>query len=537
MSGMGGTRRRLAALAGAAAAAVVVAGVGRAAHVAPVYAEGNNEYRSCAAAAASLGLTGSWYGFKVDGAPGNQTYTSGELAVTVSNATSSAFDWDSNLGLDAVFVKAGDGANVYAYDAETADEGLVSPQGKKISHVLFCGRARLEVSATAAASLVRTHAWEVAKSASPAAATAAVGQSASTTWAVSLDETVTDGGWTVAGVVGIANVSPTDTLVTLASELAGATVVFEPTCASAFMVTAGASVTCQYTATYASDPGTGVLTAMVTADAQEDGVGDGSAGASFSFASALVTTLGHATVDLNDAQGGPFANSYSGDTSVSYAASYPCAAAGVRTLANRVDVTPDGEEGPVLDSASAIFTLTCEAARVDDPNGPTGGGEQQQQQEQRQQEQTAGAGGTTQQQPAATAPPAAPAVSAPFTPPTAKPKPRAKAKAARRPTRKPAVKTAVCLELRIVQKAISAGASSRVTMRVRAGGRPAKGVALRLRGAGIDRTVRTNALGLARALVAPRVAGIVTVSVVNAKACGSARRVGVVGAFEPPVTG
>jgi hypothetical protein len=63
-----------------------------------------------------------------------------------------------------------------------------------------------------------------------------------------------------------------------------------------------------------------------------------------------------------------------------------------------------------------------------------------------------------------------------------------------------------------------------------------KGVAVRFSGSGLTKIVTTNARGVARLAVTPSKAGIVLVRITSAKACNTAR-IGVVGVFEPPVTG
>jgi hypothetical protein len=65
---------------------------------------------------------------------------------------------------------------------------------------------------------------------------------------------------------------------------------------------------------------------------------------------------------------------------------------------------------------------------------------------------------------------------------------------------------------------------------------PVKGVAVRFAGTGLNKVVKTNAQGVARLGIAPSKAGIMLVRITSVKACNSAR-IGVVGVFEPPVTG
>ena len=90
-----------------------------------------------------------WDQFKLEGAKlANGTYDDGTLEVTISNFTASdsgtpgSFDWSSNIGVDAVFVKAGsDKHNLYVYDPESLGDTDLGPQegtGNGISHISFC---------------------------------------------------------------------------------------------------------------------------------------------------------------------------------------------------------------------------------------------------------------------------------------------------------------------------------------------------------------------------------------------------------------
>jgi hypothetical protein len=76
------------------------------------------------------------------------TFTDGTLTVTIdvrNTADGPVFDWTSNIGVDAVFVKGGPGGNLYVYDPEaTSDTGLhapVNPNNNRffgLSHISFC---------------------------------------------------------------------------------------------------------------------------------------------------------------------------------------------------------------------------------------------------------------------------------------------------------------------------------------------------------------------------------------------------------------
>lgn len=61
----------------------------------------------------------------------------------VVDVTQTTFDWMSTTGIDKVIVKGGPSANVYSYDEEDDDTGLITPDNPggnraRISHVSFC---------------------------------------------------------------------------------------------------------------------------------------------------------------------------------------------------------------------------------------------------------------------------------------------------------------------------------------------------------------------------------------------------------------
>ena len=133
----------IAAIVAAAWALVSAGGPASATHVEPTpISEGNP---SCTDFAGGSG----WSELKLEGDDlANGVYTDGTLEVTISSFVQSAgdtpgsFDWASNIGVDAVFVKAGnDKHNLYIYNPEaTSDDGL-GPQGGRgngISHISFC---------------------------------------------------------------------------------------------------------------------------------------------------------------------------------------------------------------------------------------------------------------------------------------------------------------------------------------------------------------------------------------------------------------
>jgi uncharacterized repeat protein (TIGR01451 family) len=99
------------------------------------------------------------------------------------------------------------------------------------------------------------------------------------------------------------------------------------------------------------------------------------------------------------------------------------------------------------------------------------------------------------------------------------------------PKRKP-----VCSTLTVGQKTLRVGKRSTITAVVKNRGKAVKRAKVVVRGPGIAKSARTNAKGKARITVRPARPGIVIVSVPQKLVCGS-KRIGVVGVFEPPVTG
>ena len=121
-------------------------------------------------------------------------------------------------------------------------------------------------------------------------------------------------------------------------------------------------------------------------------------------------------------------------------------------------------------------------------------------------------------------------VTAPATPPLApklQPKPK--------PTLKPTPE--VCRILKVTPGMVKANGKQHVVLaRVTQSKNPVAGVAVRFAGAGFAKVVKTNKQGVARFGIKPSKAGIMIVRITSAKSCNSAR-IGVIGAFEPPVTG
>ena len=122
-------------------------------------------------------------------------------------------------------------------------------------------------------------------------------------------------------------------------------------------------------------------------------------------------------------------------------------------------------------------------------------------------------------------------VAPPVTPPTAKPTPKPKP----RPTPKPAPE--LCRVLKVTPSMVKANGRNQVVVaKVTRSKTPVRGVAVRFTALGLSKVVTTNKQGVARLGLTPSKAGIMLVKITSVKACNTAR-IGVVGVFEPPVTG
>jgi uncharacterized repeat protein (TIGR01451 family) len=122
-------------------------------------------------------------------------------------------------------------------------------------------------------------------------------------------------------------------------------------------------------------------------------------------------------------------------------------------------------------------------------------------------------------------------VTPPVTPPTSKPQPKPT------PRPKPKPKPEVCRVLKVTPGLVKANGKNQVVLaKVTRSRTPVAGVAVRFTATGLDAVVKTNTQGVARLGVKPGKAGILLVKITSVKACNSAR-IGVVGVFEPPVTG
>lgn len=186
-------------------------------------------YRTDLPSNAECETLGYDFGYKVDAAAPNGTFNiDGINTVTIYGSDSYTFNWSSTLGMDAVVVKAGNGANVYTYGVESkGDTNLHSPYSgtdasapgtiRTVSHVTFCYDYEVDVSKTANTSFKRTYNWKIDKTGDQTALTLSIGQHFLVNYMVTvgLDTTpFVDSDWAVGGSITVENNTPFDANIT-----------------------------------------------------------------------------------------------------------------------------------------------------------------------------------------------------------------------------------------------------------------------------------------------------------------------------------
>jgi hypothetical protein len=124
--------------------------------------------------------------------------------------------------------------------------------------------------------------------------------------------------------------------------------------------------------------------------------------------------------------------------------------------------------------------------------------------------------------------------------PKAKPKPKGKHKPKHKAVFKPPVvkpKPAPCYVVSVASGSLTAGSHAALNLRVTGGDKGIPGVRVEVKGAGILKlSGRTNAAGKVTMNLTPMKPGIVVIKPASHPSCAN-KRIGVVGAFSPPVTG
>jgi hypothetical protein len=201
-------------------------------------------------------LGSGWKEMKIESSDYSGTYpidSLNNLILSVTDTKTSgealAFNWDSSLSIDAVIVKAGDGANVYYYNPEASSDNSVGTIGKKaISHISFCYDYELQVSKTAATSFVREFSWDILKSVNPASWTLFKGDTGESEYTVAVTKKgYTDKNWQVSGAINISNNTPFNAEINSVKDVMNNTVTtLDCAVTYPYTLSSGQSLVCSY---------------------------------------------------------------------------------------------------------------------------------------------------------------------------------------------------------------------------------------------------------------------------------------------------
>lgn len=215
------------------------------------------------------------------------------------------FDWDSDVAIDAVIVKAGTNSHLFKLTNSYDDGNMSGPLNTKtykpygISHIEFCYHEDpepkdLEVSKTAYTSFTRTYWWDITKVAYPTWLGLDVGEHGYIDYDVTVTPYAVDSGWEVEGTITITNPdSYYDAEITDVVDVVGGTTAAYVDCDVYFPYTLGAGETlyCSYYADLYS--GASVVNEVTVTTCGE--VGGGTATADVIF--------GYPTVEIDDCVG------------------------------------------------------------------------------------------------------------------------------------------------------------------------------------------------------------------------------------------
>ena len=105
------------------------------------------------------------------------------------------------------------------------------------------------------------------------------------------------------------------------------------------------------------------------------------------------------------------------------------------------------------------------------------------------------------------------------------------------PTPKPKPTPEICNTVEVTPKVLKAsGGAQKINVTITQGKKGVSGATVKISGPGIAKMVKTGKNGKVSVIVKPSTPGIIKVEIRNKKACNS-QRIGVVGVYEPPVTG
>jgi len=246
-------------------------------------------------------------------APGTSTYLfpGGVISLTV-DADLIYFDWESSLGMDAVVVKGGTDANLFAYDPpgeSTGDSSLSAPVNPDtggphaVEHLELCYDYELQVSKDAIPSFLREYSWSIDKAMDTTDMVVYPDQTVDVGSHITVTNIYTDSDWAVAGEVIIYNPAPIDTVIVTITDVITPGIPIPLDCGVTlpYTLTTMTSLLCTYNLELADGIArTNTVTVTVPEDSQ---VGGSVASADFSFEEPTIEIDG--CIDIYDDMGDP----------------------------------------------------------------------------------------------------------------------------------------------------------------------------------------------------------------------------------------
>ncbi len=294
--------------------------------------------------------SGTWDGYFPDGINTLHIVASGPYVT----------EWSSSLGIDAVIVKGGPGANVYEYNPEAFSGGNLSTPdaGPAVSHIEFCYDYELTGSKTANTAYTRTYSWTITKN-FDGEYEKFIGDAPSVHgYTVSVGQSFVDSDWKVYGTITVNNPTPFTVNFSISDSVGGVAATIENCPAT---IAPWGSVTCDYHA-FLGGAANGTNSATISSSTY--GVNGTSASAGYTFGDPT-NTVGYPTVNVTDTNGQAW--SASGDATWNYTREFTCPT-NTALYTDGVYVAPDHVNTATItetgQSDTATVKLTCYAPLV-----------------------------------------------------------------------------------------------------------------------------------------------------------------------------
>lgn len=312
----------------------------------------------------------TWFELKVEPVA-DGTYSDGTLEVTINvdnTDDGQVFDWTSNIGIDAVFVKGGNNGNLYTYDPPAEDTGdtmlhaSINPSNNMyygLSHISFCYDLELDVTKTAKGTFDRTITWELDKSVVEESYSGFPGDTFTPTWTIKVTKNVVEDNYAVSGSITIDNPAPFDVDFSVDDVIDGS-INADVTC-PADTVPKGGQIVC----TYVADEDDGIdgtqSENVATVTSLTEGVEGDSDTAAINF---TANVIGDETVTVDDDYDpeGKFSTNISDSETFTYQETLSCST-NENDYTNGVDedkypntATVDGDNTDLEDSEEVVVT-------------------------------------------------------------------------------------------------------------------------------------------------------------------------------------